>query len=80
MVSPARRLNSLGHVKSDRAPRVGFEIALLMYCQVYFATRVAWALDIRLSPLNADRAFVADSLVRVREPLPPQPPASVSAG
>ena len=62
------------------APRVGFEIALLMYCQVYYATRVAWALDIRLSPLNADRAFVADSLVRVREPLPPQPPASVSAG
>ena len=26
--------------------------------------KVAWALDIRLSPLNADRAFVADSLVR----------------
>ena len=63
------------------APRVGFEIALLMYCQVYYATRVAWALDMRMSPLNADRAFVADSLVRVREPLgSPQSPTSVSAG
>jgi hypothetical protein len=27
-------------------------------------SQVAWALDIRLLPLNADRAFVADSLVR----------------
>ena len=41
-----------------------FEILCLMYTSVFYATRVAWALDIRLHPLNADRAFVADSLVR----------------
>jgi len=41
-----------------------FEIPGLMYFGMKYCTRVAWALDIRLAPLNADRAFVADSLVR----------------
>ena len=41
-----------------------FEIALLMYLAVRYCVQVAWALDYRLVPLNADRAFVADSLVR----------------
>jgi hypothetical protein len=41
-----------------------FEICGLMYTAVFYATRVAWAMDIRLNPLNADRAFVADSLIR----------------
>ena len=41
-----------------------FEIGGLMYVAMHYATKVAWALNIRLSPLNADRAFVADSLVR----------------
>ena len=41
-----------------------FEILGLMYIAIFYATQVAWALDIRLHPLNADRAFVADSLVR----------------
>jgi hypothetical protein len=43
---------------------VVFEIVLLMYYAVRFCVRVSWALDQRLVPLNADRAFVADSLVR----------------
>lgn len=41
-----------------------FELALLMYVAVQYCVKVAWALDQRLVPLNADRAFVADSLVR----------------
>lgn len=41
-----------------------FEISLLMYIAVRYCVQVAWALDYRLIPLNADRAFVADSLVR----------------
>lgn len=41
-----------------------FEIGLLMYIAVRYCVQVAWALDYRLIPLNADRAFVADSLVR----------------
>lgn len=40
------------------------EIALLMYYGVYHSMRIAWALGYRLSPLNEDRAFLADSLVR----------------
>ena len=40
------------------------EILLLMRVSVMYCTKVAWALDQRLVPLNADRAFVADSLVR----------------
>jgi hypothetical protein len=40
------------------------EILLLMYFAVRYCVQVAWALDYRLIPLNADRAFVADSLVR----------------
>ena len=40
------------------------EIILLMRVAVRYCTKVAWALDQRLVPLNADRAFVADSLVR----------------
>ena len=40
------------------------EIAMLMYYGVYHSMRVAWALGYRLSPLNEDRAFLADSLVR----------------
>lgn len=43
---------------------VVFEIAFLMYYAVRFCVRVSWALDQRLVPLNGDRAFVADSLVR----------------
>jgi hypothetical protein len=46
------------------AANVVFEILFLMYTAIFYATRVAWALDIRLHPLNSDRAFVADSLVR----------------
>jgi Ca2+-binding EF-hand superfamily protein len=40
------------------------EIALLMVFGVRYCVRVAWALDQRLVPLNKDRAFVADSLIR----------------
>ena len=40
------------------------EISLLMIFGVRFCVRVAWALDQRLVPLNKDRAFVADSLIR----------------
>lgn len=40
------------------------EIGLLMYYGVYHSMRVAWALGYRLSPLNEDRAFLADALVR----------------
>ena len=46
------------------AINIVFEILLLMYVAMQYAVKVAWALDIRLLPLNADRAFVADSLVR----------------
>ena len=35
-----------------------------MYIGVRYCVRVAWALDQRLVPLNKDRAFVADSLIR----------------
>ena len=41
-----------------------FEIPGLMYVALKYSTSVAGVLDIRLSPLNPDRAFVADSLVR----------------
>ena len=41
-----------------------FELSLLMYTAVRSAVRVSWALDLRLTPLNADRAFVANMLVR----------------
>jgi len=40
------------------------EILCLMYIGVRYCVRVAWALDQRLVPLNKDRAFVADSLIR----------------
>ena len=43
---------------------VVFEIGLLMYFCAKYCVKVAWALDMRLVPLNTDRAFVADSLVR----------------
>jgi Ca2+-binding EF-hand superfamily protein len=43
---------------------VVIEILLLMYFGVRYCVRVAWALDQRLVPLNTDRAFVADSLIR----------------
>ena len=46
------------------AVNVVFEIGALMYFAVRYCVRVSWALDQRLVPLNADRAFVADSLVR----------------
>eukprot|EP01047_Picozoa_sp_COSAG01_P033950 COSAG01_NODE_2524_length_7505_cov_29.604915_5_plen_835_part_00 len=42
----------------------GCEIAMLMYYGVMHSIRVAWALSYRLVPLNDDRAFLADSLVR----------------
>eukprot|EP01050_Picozoa_sp_SAG11_P051686 SAG11_NODE_29515_length_310_cov_0.687204_1_plen_42_part_01 len=35
-----------------------------MYFCAKYAVKVSWALDFRLIPLNADRMFVADSLVR----------------
>ena len=41
-----------------------FEIPLLMYTAVRSAVRVSHSLDLRLTPLNADRAFVANMLVR----------------
>ena len=40
------------------------EVLILFYCAMSYTTQVAWALDIRLSPINADRAFVANALVR----------------
>lgn len=40
------------------------EICLLFYCAMRYTTQVAWALDIRLSPVNADRAFVTNALTR----------------
>jgi adenylate kinase family enzyme/Ca2+-binding EF-hand superfamily protein len=43
---------------------VVIEIGLLMYFCAKYCVKVSWALDFRLVPLNADRAFVADSLVR----------------
>lgn len=43
---------------------VVIEILLLMYFGVRYCVRVSWALDQRLVPLNKDRAFVADSLIR----------------
>lgn len=46
------------------AVAVGLEIAFLMLTAVQNAVRISWALDYRLMPLNKDRAFVADSLVR----------------
>jgi hypothetical protein len=43
---------------------MSMEVGLLLYTAMRYCTRVAWALDIRLTPLNTDRAFVANSLVR----------------
>lgn len=43
---------------------IAFELSLLMYTAVRSAVRVSWALDLRLTPLNSDRAFVANMLVR----------------
>ena len=43
---------------------VVLEIGLLMWLSVRWCVKVSWALDQRLVPLNKDRAFVADSLVR----------------
>ena len=40
------------------------EIALLMYFCARCCVKVGWALDFRLVPLNIDRVFVADALVR----------------
>ena len=39
-------------------------VARSRYYAVYYCVKVSWALDQRLVPLNKDRAFVADSLVR----------------
>jgi Ca2+-binding EF-hand superfamily protein/lambda repressor-like predicted transcriptional regulator len=41
-----------------------FELGLLMYTAVRSAVLVSAAVDLRLIPLNQDRAFVADMLVR----------------
>ena len=41
-----------------------FELSLLMLTAVRSAVRVSRSLDLRLTPLNADRAFVARMLVR----------------
>ena len=46
------------------AVSMSLEVGLLLYFAMRYCTRVAWALDIRLTPLNTDRAFVANSLVR----------------
>eukprot|EP01052_Picozoa_sp_SAG31_P000523 SAG31_NODE_15_length_37942_cov_32.078297_28_plen_645_part_00 len=43
---------------------IAFELSLLMYTAVRSSVRISWALDLRLTPLNADRAFVANMLVR----------------
>ena len=43
---------------------IAFEIPLLMMTAVRSAVQVADSLDMRLTPLNADRAFVANMLVR----------------
>ena len=43
---------------------IAFEISFLLYTAVRSAVRVSWALDLRLTPLNSDRAFVANMLVR----------------
>ena len=40
------------------------EVVALMYYGVMHSIRVSWALGYRLVPLNEDRAFLADSLVR----------------
>lgn len=47
-----------------------FELSLLMYTAVRSAVRVSCALDLRLTPLNADRANVAGMLVRAAFELP----------
>ena len=41
-----------------------FELSLLMYTAVRSAVKVSRSLDLRLTPLNKDRAFVANMLVR----------------
>jgi Ca2+-binding EF-hand superfamily protein len=41
-----------------------FELSLLMSTALRSAVRVSHALDLRLTPLNSDRAFVANMLVR----------------
>ena len=41
-----------------------FELSLLMYTAVRSSVRVSWSLDLRLTPLNKERAFVANMLVR----------------
>ena len=46
------------------AVAVAMEIGTLLYFAMQYTTLVAWALDFRLAPLNKDRAFVAESLVR----------------
>lgn len=47
------------------AVTVVLEVVMLLYFAMRYTTLVAWALDFRLAPLNKDRAFVAESLVRV---------------
>lgn len=46
------------------------EIGMLYYYGIKFSVRVAQALDLRLLPLNKDRAFVARSLVRAALEIP----------
>jgi hypothetical protein len=41
-----------------------FEVGLLMFFCARYCVLVAWALNLRLVPLNPDRAFVADALIR----------------
>ena len=41
-----------------------FELSLLMYTAVRSAVKVSYFIDLRLTPLNSDRAFVANMLVR----------------
>ena len=47
-----------------------FELSLLMMTAVRSAVRVSYCLDLRLTPLNADRAKVAGMLVRTAFELP----------
>ena len=41
-----------------------FELALLAFIAIRSSVRVADSIDLRLVPLNEDRAFVANMLVR----------------
>ena len=49
---------------------IAFELSLLMYTALRSAVKVSAAIDLRLTPLNADRAKVAGMLIRTVFELP----------